>query len=137
MAVRILHLEDEPHDAALVRAVLEYAGIPCAITCVSTRAGFVTALEEGQFDLIFTDYALPAFDGLSALKLALAKKGDCPIILIAGAFGAERAQEMRQAGAAAFVGKERLSQLPAVVRRVLCQGPNGEPGRSARAEASG
>ena len=32
--LHILHLEDDPRDAALIQSVLESGGIACAITCV-------------------------------------------------------------------------------------------------------
>ena len=45
--LHILHLEDDPHDAAIVQSVLQTGGITCAITRVQNRAGFLAALENG------------------------------------------------------------------------------------------
>ena len=45
--LRILHLEDNPNDAALVKSILEDEGIVCTITCVRERDDFVAALENG------------------------------------------------------------------------------------------
>jgi CheY-like chemotaxis protein len=61
----ILHLEDDPNDAALVQATLEAGGITCAITCVQDRDGFVATLERGGIDLVLSDFSLPTFDGSS------------------------------------------------------------------------
>ena len=45
------------------------------------------SLEHGGFDLILTDYTLPSFDGLSALKIALEKCPDVPFIFVSGTLG--------------------------------------------------
>lgn len=49
--LHILHLEDDPDDAALVQSTLETEGITCEITCVHSHADFVAALERGGIDL--------------------------------------------------------------------------------------
>jgi len=61
--LHILHLEDDPNDAALVQATLAADGITCATTCVSSRDDFVAALEHGGIDLIFSDFTLPRLTG--------------------------------------------------------------------------
>ena len=71
--LRILHLEDNPRDAELIQAILETEGIICDVTRVDTQADFFASLQHGGFDLILTDYTLPSFDGLSALKITLKK----------------------------------------------------------------
>jgi len=69
LALRILCLEDDQHDAELVQAILEEEGIACDVVRVEIRADFLAALEQGRFDIILADYALPSFDGLSALAI--------------------------------------------------------------------
>jgi phosphoserine phosphatase RsbU/P len=49
-----------------LQSALETGGIVCVVTFVQTRDDFVQALERGGIDLIVSDFALPAFDGLSA-----------------------------------------------------------------------
>jgi signal transduction histidine kinase len=118
--LRILHLEDDPNDAALVRSTLENGGIICAITCVQSRADFVAALERGGVDLILSDFSLPAFDGLSALEIARARCPDIPFILVSGTLGEERAIDSLKSGATDYVLKQRLARLvPAVHRAML------------------
>jgi len=67
--LQILYLEDDPADAQLVEATLEAEGVVCQVTRVETEPEFCAALEQG-FQLIFADYTLPSFDGISALKIA-------------------------------------------------------------------
>jgi two-component system cell cycle sensor histidine kinase/response regulator CckA len=117
--LHILHLEDDPNDAALVQSTLEAGGIACAITCVQNRDDFVAALERGGIDLILSDFSLPAFDGLSALKIAHAKWPDMPVIFVSGTLGEERAIDSLKSGATDYVLKEHLARLVPAVRRAM------------------
>ena len=117
--LHILHLEDDPHDAAIVQSVLQTGGITCAITRVQNRAGFLAALENGGMDLIFSDFSLPAFDGLSALAMARIRRPDIPFILVSGTLGEERAINSLKSGATDYVLKERLARLVPAVHRAL------------------
>ncbi|HET9040973.1 MAG TPA: response regulator, partial [Gemmatimonadales bacterium] len=67
--VEILMLEDSPLDAELTRSRLERAQIADAVTRVESRRSFLAALEGCTPDLILADFALPDFDGLTALAL--------------------------------------------------------------------
>ena len=89
--LKILHLEDDPNDAALVQATLEAGDIICATTCVQNSDAFVAALERGGIDLILSDFRLPTFDGLAALKIAHARWPEIPLIFVSGTLGEERA----------------------------------------------
>jgi signal transduction histidine kinase len=110
-------LEDDPNDAALVQSTLEDKGITCTTTRVQTRNDFVEALEHGGIDLILSDYSLPEFDGLSALKIAHTRLPDLPLIFVSGTLGEEQAIDSLKNGATDYVLKERLSRLaPAVCR---------------------
>ncbi len=117
--LHILHLEDDPNDAALVQATLAADGITCATTCVSSRADFMAALERGGIDLILSDFTLPAFDGLSALKIAHDRWPDLPVIMVSGTLGEERAVDSLKSGATDYVLKECLARLAPAVRRAM------------------
>jgi signal transduction histidine kinase len=117
--LRILHLEDNPSDAALVQSSLKAGGIICSTARVQNHDDFVAALERGGIDLILSDYSLPEFDGLSALKIAHAAQPDLPFILVSGTLGEELAIDALKSGATDYVLKENLARLaPAVCRAV-------------------
>jgi two-component system, cell cycle sensor histidine kinase and response regulator CckA len=117
--LHILHLEDDPDDAALIAATLTGADIASAITCVHNREDFVAALEQGGVDLILSDFALPAFDGLSAIEIVRTRWPHLPVILVSGTLGEERAIDALKSGATDYVLKDRLARLAPAVRRAM------------------
>jgi PAS domain S-box-containing protein len=117
--LRILYLEDDPKDAELVQHALETEGIICQITRVETQADFIASLEQGGFGVILADYALPSFDGLSALKIAQQRWPHVPFIFVSGTLGEEVAVEALKIGATDYVRKTLLSRIVPSVRRAL------------------
>lgn len=117
--VRILHVEDEPDDSVLVGAALERGGIEFELERVDTRPAFVAALETAAFDIVLSDYSLPAFDGFSALAVAGAMRPHLPFIFVSGTMGEDTAVEALHRGASDYVLKDRLARLPASVIRAL------------------
>ena len=119
--LRILHLEDERKDQELVQATLEAEGLLCQVHAVSTRNDFVDALNRGEIDIVLSDFALPGFDGLSALKLTREKRPDVPLIFLSGTIGEEAAIEAVRSGATDYVLKQRLVRLVPAVRRAVSE----------------
>jgi DNA-binding NtrC family response regulator len=90
-------------------------------------------LDAGHnFDLIFADYTLPSFDGLSALKSAHQIRPLVPFIFVSGTMDEEIAIEALKIGATDYVFKTRLSRLVPSVRRALREA--GERAELSRAE---
>ena len=131
--LRILHLEDSPQDAELIRAALEAEGISVHVTRVDSQGDYVAALVQGGFDVILADYTLPAFDGLSALKIAQEQCPDVPFIFVSGTLGEEVAIEALKIGATDYLLKERLARIAPSVHRALREAK--ERGDRKRAEA--
>jgi len=117
--LHILHLEDDPTDAVIVQSVLEAGGIACATIRAQNRDDFVAALERGGMDLILSDSSMPAFDGMSALKIARAQRPAMPFIFVSGTMSEAQAVDSLQNGATDYVLKEHLSRLAPVVRRAM------------------
>ena len=68
--LRVLHLEDSPRDAEMVRHKLDVEGVSCDILLAKSKDSFEAALTREPFDLILSDYNLPGCDGVTALKHA-------------------------------------------------------------------
>lgn len=112
-------LEDVPTDAELIQFELGEAGIPFTARCAEDRASYLKALDEFSPDIILSDYSLPSFDGVSALRLAQKKCPDIPFIFVSGALGEETAIELLKQGATDYVLKCRLSRLGPAVSRAI------------------
>lgn len=119
--LHILHLEDDPMDAELVLMALSAEGLDFEIQVVSRREEFSTALERGGMDLILADFALPSFDGMSALAMVRESLPDLPFVFVSGKLGEEAAIESLKSGATDYVLKSRLSRLGPAVRRALTE----------------
>lgn len=117
--LRILMLEDTPTDAELAERELRRAGIPFTSLRVDTREAFVRALAEFRPDAVLSDYRLPDFDGLSALKLVRQNHPEIPVIMVTGALSDLEAVELIRAGAKDYVLKDRLARLAPAVERAL------------------
>jgi PAS domain S-box-containing protein len=120
-AVRILHLEDDPHDADLLADTLEAAGMVCDIVRANSRQQYESALADGVYDVVLCDYNLPGYDGLSAVILARQKQPGAAVIVVSGNLGAEEAVQCLQAGAMDYIHKQRLERFAPVVKRAMQQ----------------
>ncbi|HYD85228.1 MAG TPA: response regulator, partial [Opitutus sp.] len=117
--MKILHLEDNLHDAELVQLVFSTEWPDCEVKVVSSRDEFVTQLHRGEQDVIVSDFNLLSFNGLEALQLAREKKPDTPFIFLSGTIGEDRAVEALRAGAKDYVIKDRPKRLVPAIKRAL------------------
>jgi len=108
-------------DAELVQMTLASEGVDCEVQVVSRREEFGVALERGGIDLILADFALPSFDGMSALAMVRERHPDLPFVFVSGKLGEEAAIESLKSGATDYVLKNRLSRLVPAVQRALTE----------------
>jgi DNA-binding NtrC family response regulator len=116
---RILIAEDLVADFELACRELRSVVPNAEFRRVETREDFVAALTEFQPELVITDFRMPAFDGLTALKLSLQHAPDTPVIILTGAINEDTAVECMKAGAADYVIKEHIKRLGSAVVRSL------------------
>lgn len=112
-------LEDDPAHTELAKHALREAGIDFSAVRVETRADFERQLCARPPDLILSDYTLPGFDGVAALRIAQSVMPDVPFIFVTGTMGEEVAIESFKIGATDYVLKSRLSRLGPSVQRAL------------------
>jgi signal transduction histidine kinase len=86
---------------------------------VETREAYLEALDQQPPDMILSDYALPSFDGYTALAIAKEKVPNIPFIFVTGTMGEEVAIETLKSGATDYVLKTRLARLGPAVQRAL------------------
>src|SRR5208283_3661763 len=117
--LQILHLEDDPDFAELVRSLFVQDGLDVKVKCVGNRAAFEAALDAGAFDAIISDYHLPSFSGLDALAMVRKKDPYIPFILVSGTIGEQAAIESLKAGSTDYLLKQNPDRLPSAVRRAV------------------
>ena len=113
---RVLIVEDVPTDAELNERAIQEVLTPCIFERVETEADFLKALDEFKPDIILSDYSMPSFNGLTALKLTLVRTPLTPFILVTGSLNEDTAVACMKAGAADYIIKQHLKRLgPAVL----------------------
>ena len=117
--LRVLVLEDAPTDAELETNMLRRAGIACESRVVATERDLLEQLDRFNPHLVLSDFSLPGFDGLSALKLVRERRPDIPYIFVSGTIGEERAIDALKHGATDYVLKSNLARLPPAVTRAV------------------
>jgi len=117
--IRVLIVEDIPTDAELMEYELQNAGMNFSVQRVKTEEAYISALSAFLPDVILSDYSLPAFDGITALRLKLERAPDTPFIFVTGALGEELAIDLLKQGATDYILKNRLARLPVAVSRAL------------------
>ena len=124
-AFRILHLEDDPSDAYLVRRAIQSSSLGSSITLVTSRDAFLAALEEQDWDVVIADNAVPTFTSREALAAVRERHPSTPFIVLSGAGEEEQIVASLSAGVADYILKDHLPQLVVSLHRVrLAAAPN-------------
>ncbi|MDA3937987.1 MAG: PAS domain S-box protein [Spirochaetia bacterium] len=108
---RVLILEDLEYDAELIMDQVKLAEIDCMFQCVDTEAGFKTQIDEFKPDIILSDYSLPTYNGMSALKYVLENNPNLPVIIITGSINEETAVLCMKSGAVDYILKDNMKRL--------------------------
>ena len=116
--LRILHLEDSELDHELAMAHLRRGGLAVQVQRVETRADFEAALGR-RWDAIVSDFNLPGFSGLEALRLVRARDPIVPFILVSGEIGEDVAVAAMRDGASDYLLKNRLARLAPALEHAI------------------
>ena len=133
--LRLLIAMDSEDDALLAVSELQRAGYNPRWDRVSLAKAFAEKLDEGHWELVILDYAMPGFGGLEAMAMARQKDPDLPVILLSRGIGEEAAVEAIKAGASDCILTDRLDRLPAAVGRELRDAELRRSRRAAEASA--
>jgi PAS domain S-box-containing protein len=117
--LKILHLEDVPTDAELVKRELTKSTLVFERLLVDNEPDYVTALDQFKPDIILSDHSLPSFNSLQALSILKASGLDIPFILITATISEEFAVDIMKEGAADYILKDRMQRLPSAIEKAL------------------
>ena len=118
-ALKVLIVENSPDDALLMIRELKRGDYEADVTRVETAAQFRQALEDGTWDVILSDYALPGFDAPAALKIKQEYELDIPFIIVSGTIGEDLAVAAMKAGAQDYFSKDKITRLVPAIEREL------------------
>jgi diguanylate cyclase (GGDEF)-like protein/PAS domain S-box-containing protein len=118
-SLRCLLVEDSEEDAELISRELKRTFAPLDLLRVQKLGDLQAALRDRKWDVVVSDYGLPGFTGMHALRLVKNADPDLPFILVTGTIGEEAAVEALRAGVDEYVIKGNLRRLASCVSRQL------------------
>ncbi len=117
--LRILFVEDSEQDLAMLLTHFSISEYDVAYSRVETTAEMTEALANETWDIIISDYCMPEFSGIEALRVAQKSNSDSPFIIVSGNIGEETAVAAMKAGAHDYIFKGNLKRLvPAITREL-------------------
>lgn len=117
--LKLLLLEDDPADAALIQATLLRSGMHFRSHLAGNEKEFLKALDEDQFDAVLADNGLPQYTSLKALEVIKKKDPFMAFILVTGTVSEEFAVNIILQGADDYILKTNLTRLPAAVKKAI------------------
>jgi two-component system cell cycle sensor histidine kinase/response regulator CckA len=117
--LRALIVEDSEDDAALILRELKNGGFDVAHLRVDGSAVMSRALDSSTWDVVISDYSMPGFSGVEALKILRARTSDIPFIFVSGTLGEETAIAALKSGAQDYLIKGRLGRIVPAIEREL------------------
>jgi len=117
--LRALIVEDNENDALLLLDELKLHGYDVTHKRVQTHGDMQVALTASGWDVVFSDYSMPAFSATAALETLKDSGLDLPFIIISGTIGEETAVTALKSGAHDFLMKGRLARLVPALEREL------------------
>ena len=117
--IRILFAEDVFIHHRMSVEILRNENIVFEPKLVETKGDFINALNGFHPDIVITDYQMPEFSGMEALKLTLEYDPTIPVIILTGSISEEVAVECMRTGATNYVLKENLIRLPFAVNEAI------------------
>jgi diguanylate cyclase (GGDEF)-like protein/PAS domain S-box-containing protein len=119
--IRVLYVDDNAHDRALVRDALENESDGFAVTEASSRAEFEAALARGGYDLVLSDFNILGFTGLQVIEAVRAADPQAPVVIVTGTGSEETGVEAMKLGSSDYVIKSprHIQRLPQTIMTVL------------------
>ena len=117
--LHVLIVAHSRNDVELILHELREAGLRLDHTLAENKEQFHRALQQKSFDAILSDYRLPNWTGLEALKELRENGKDIPFLLVTGTLGEEAAVECIKQGATDYILKDRISRLPVALKRAI------------------
>ena len=117
--LRVLLLEDNEADAALISHELQRAGTRILLAQVDSAEAFTAALKSFAPDVVLSDHALAQFDSRAALEVLREVRPTAPFIIVTGNLVGAQAGTAIRAGAEDVILKTNMRGLEASISNAL------------------
>jgi PAS domain S-box-containing protein len=119
--VRVLLIDDNPHDRDLLTRALSQHFDSVAVVPARDAAEFDRALASEEFDAAIVDYQLQWSTGIEALRQLKRSRPDCPVLMFTASGSTEVAVEAMKEGLDDYVTKtaKHYARLPYALEACL------------------
>ena len=117
-AISILVVDDERAIRNSLKEILEYENYKVEVA--ENGADGLQKVQNGKFDLIFSDIKMPEMDGIAFLEAVLKERGDVPVIMMSGHAEIDTAVKSIKLGAYDFISKPLdMNRILVTIRNAL------------------
>jgi PAS domain S-box-containing protein len=116
--LKILLLEDNAADVKLLDRALSKNFDAYDLKVVENKKEYLGEIEH-PYDIVISDYALPDFDGMEALKIRNEKHPFLPFIITTGSVNEATAVQCMKEGADDYIIKEHITRIGEAVKRAI------------------
>ena len=117
--INVLIVEDNEDDALLILIEIQKSNYKINNVIVSSADELLNSLKKQKWDIVISDYVMPGFSGLEALKIVKEFDEDLPFIIVSGTIGEAVAVEAMRSGADDYLMKNNLTRLIPAIKREL------------------
>jgi len=117
--LRLLLVEDQENDAILIERQIRRGGYDVAVTRVPTADAMRDQLQQGEWDVVISDFHLPGSSLEETIAAFRADGRDIPFLLVSGTIGDEAAVKAIKMGANDYLLKGALARLVPAIRREI------------------
>lgn len=117
--IKILLAEDNINDIKILEKEFKKGNLNYEMITVITEEDYRKSILEFVPDIILSDYSMPVFDGLSALKIRIEMSPLTPFIIVTGSINENTAVECLKAGADDYVIKEHINRITPSIKSAL------------------
>src|SRR5256885_707407 len=134
--IRLLLAEDSAVDVEMELREIRRAGLRIEHRIADSEDAFTRELRAFAPHVILSDFSMPSFDGMEALRIAHELAPWTPFLFVSGTLGEDYAIRALKNGATDYVLKTNLVRLPAAIERALAGAKERRARKSAEAGLS-
>ena len=138
LPLRLLIIDDSTGETEKLVRLLKNGLYDIYYKRIETATEMEIALNESTWDMIISEYIMPRFSGLAALRIVRSTGLDIPFIILTEIVDESTSMEAIKAGATDFIDRRQTDRLLGAIERELEKRPHPDSaGRNLRQAPSG